>query len=111
MPLRPRADRRRNAQLEFNKANNITPIGVTKKVLDVMEGAYVVPGTRTRRTRGVGEKDGAYGRLDFADTKAVSQKIDDLETQMYEHAKNLAFEEAAATRDKIAELKNHLLNL
>jgi excinuclease UvrABC helicase subunit UvrB len=28
---------------------------------------------------------------------------------MYEHARNLAFEEAATARDTIAELKNQLL--
>merc|ERR1739841_343603 len=34
------SNRRRNTQLEFNKEHNITPVGVEKKVLDVMEGAH-----------------------------------------------------------------------
>ena len=104
------SDRRRSVQLEFNKMHNITPTGVKKKVLDVMEGAYTVPGGRIRkRSRGVTEKPGAYMRLDFSDPSAVSKEIDRLEAQMYEQAKDLAFEEAADTRDKIAELKNQLL--
>ena len=52
---------------------------------------------------------GAYNRWDFTDPTMVHKEIDKLEEQMYEHARNLAFEEAAATRDTIAELKNQLL--
>lgn len=105
------SNRRRNVQLEFNKVHNITPVGIKTKVLDVMEGAYSSSGTRTRRSneRGVSEKTGAFLRIDFSDPQAVKKEIDRLESQMYEHAKNLAFEEAADTRDQILELKNRLL--
>ena len=104
------SDRRRNMQLQFNETHNITPVGVQKKVLDVMEGAYVSPSNRIRqRGRNATEKTGAYNRLDFTDPTMVRKEIDKLEEQMYEHARNLAFEEAAATRDTIAELKNQLL--
>ena len=104
------SDRRRNMQLQFNEIHNITPVGVQKKVLDVMEGAYVSPTNRIRqRGRNATEKMGAYNRLDFTDPTMVRKEIDKLEEQMYEHARNLAFEEAAATRDTIAELKNQLL--
>ena len=104
------SDRRRNMQLQFNEIHNITPVGVQKKVLDVMEGAYVSASNRIRqRGRNATEKMGAYNRLDFTDPTMVHKEIDKLEEQMYEHARNLAFEEAAATRDTIAELKNQLL--
>jgi excinuclease ABC subunit B len=36
---------------------------------------------------------------------ALSRKLAELENTMAEHAKNLEFEEAAAVRDQIAELK------
>jgi excinuclease ABC subunit B len=102
--------RRREIQLEYNKKHNVTPVGVTKKVLDVMEGAYATPGSRVRtRNRGVTEKNGAYNRMDFSDPSIVQKEIQNLETEMYEHAKNLAFEQAADTRDRISELKNQLL--
>lgn len=105
------SNRRRNVQLEFNKVHNITPVGIKTKVLDVMEGAYSSSGTRARRSneRGVSEKTGAFQRVDFSDPKAVNKEIGRLESEMYEHAKDLAFEEAADTRDKILELKNRLL--
>ena len=101
--------RRRNVQLEFNQRHNITPIGVKKKVLDIMEGAYSTPGSRRRRGRGVAEKSGAYLKFDFSDPVTAKKEIDKLETQMYEQARNLAFEEAAVTRDQLADLRNRLL--
>jgi excinuclease ABC subunit B len=103
------SSRRRDIQLKFNKAHNITPIGVKKKVLDIMEGAYSAPGTRRQRGRGVAEKSGAYKKFDFSDPVAATKEIEQLETQMYEQAKNLAFEEAANTRDRLAELRSRLL--
>ena len=36
---------------------------------------------------------------------ALGRKIADMEQKMLEHAKNLEFEEAAALRDEVAELK------
>lgn len=104
------SNRRRNVQLEYNKEHKITPIGVKTKVLDVMEGAYASPTNRVRqRGKGPAEKSGALARIDFGDPVAVTKEIGVLESKMYELAKNLEFEEAASTRDRIAELKNQLL--
>lgn len=101
---------RREIQVAHNKANGITPEGVKKKILDVMEGANT-PAGKLMKTRGRSamEKANAYSRLDLSDPKALQKEIVDMESKMYELAKNLAFEEAANTRDRIAELKNQLL--
>ncbi|MBL4581131.1 MAG: excinuclease ABC subunit UvrB [Gammaproteobacteria bacterium] len=104
------SERRRNVQLEYNKEHNITPVGVKTKVLDIMEGAYASSTNRVRRKdKGPAEKGGAFSRIDFNDPVAVTKEISLLESKMYEQAKNLEFEEAADTRDKIAQLKNQLL--
>ena len=104
------SQRRRNVQLEYNKEHNITPVGVKTKVLDIMEGAYASPTNRVRRRdKGPAEKGGAFSRIDFNDPVAVTKEISLLESKMYDLAKNLEFEEAADTRDKIAQLKNQLL--
>jgi excinuclease ABC subunit B len=104
------SERRRRVQIEYNEAHNITPVGVKTKVLDVMEGAYASPTNRARRRdKGPAEKAGAFSRIDFNDPVAVTKEIGLLESKMYELAKNLEFEEAADTRDKIAQLKNQLL--
>ena len=104
------SERRRNVQLHYNKEHNITPVGVKTKVLDIMEGAYASPTNRVRRRdKGPAEKGGAFSRIDFNDPVSVTKEISLLESKMYDLAKNLEFEEAADTRDKIAQLKNQLL--
>ena len=104
------SERRRNVQLDYNKEHNITPVGVKTKVLDIMEGAYASPTNRVRRRdKGPAEKGGAFSRIDFNDPVSVTKEISLLESKMYDLAKNLEFEEAADTRDKIAQLKNQLL--
>ena len=45
------------------------------------------------------------------DPKALGRVIDELESKMYEHAKNLEFEEAAAVRDELRDLRaTYLVN-
>ena len=101
---------RREIQMEHNRVNGITPEGVQKRILDVMEGAASTNSTKMRtRGRGSVEKSGELGRIDFKDPKSIQKEIQALESSMYELAKNLAFEEAASTRDRIAQLKNQLL--
>jgi len=106
------SEKRRNVQLEFNRQHNIVPIGVKKSVQDVMEGAYVPSSDRgsARRSRAVAEKRDVYNALAGAmDPKSLSKEISRLENLMYEQAKNLAFEEAASTRDQIAVCREQLL--
>ena len=106
------SEKRRTIQLEFNLKNGITPVGVEKKVSDVMEGAYGGAGESkvSKRNRAVAEVSPAYHSNGGAfDAKALSKEIARLEARMYELAKNLEFEEAARTRDKIAVLKAQIL--
>jgi excinuclease ABC subunit B len=101
-------ERRRAKQAAYNKAHNITPRGVKKAVNDIMEGAYSdhsVRGHLFPKTR-VAEPSEDYAALS---SEAISAKIAKLETQMYEHAHNLEFEEAAHLRDAIHQLKQNLL--
>ena len=46
-----------------------------------------------------------------ADPKAFGKLLDELEAKMYDHAKNLEFEEAAAVRDELRDLRaTYLVN-
>ena len=105
------SNNRRNTQLAFNEEHGITPAGVKKRVMDVMEGAYAAPGAGKgrQRKRAIAEKANAYQALEFNDPKELVKEIDRLETEMFEQARNLAFEEAAQTRDRIAELKEAMI--
>lgn len=99
-------DRRREKQVAHNKANGITPKSVQKKVSDIMEGAYPgVPGSASRFAK-VAEDVLEYGSLS---PKQLAKKLDEMEKQMYEHAQNLEFEEAANMRDKIEHVREAVL--
>ena len=99
-------ERRRNKQLAHNEAHGITPIGVVKSVQDIMEGARRMPTRGKGRAKQVAEPRVSYGaELEKLSPAALARKLKQLESQMHEHAKNLEFEEAAALRDQLAEIK------
>ena len=102
-------ERRRNKQLAHNKANNITPKGIKKKIADIMEGAYASgQAASAKRYAKIAEQTLEYGQLSPQDAQ---KKIEKLEKQMFEHARNLEFEEAAGLRDEIKKLRQYLLEL
>ena len=99
-------ERRRSKQQTFNAAHGITPKGVTKSVQDIMEGARRMPTRAKAKGRKVAEEALAYGQeLLRLSPAALARKLEQIEAQMHEHAKNLEFEEAAALRDRLAEIK------
>ena len=99
-------ERRRSRQQTFNAAHGITPRGVTKSVQDIMEGARRMPTRAKARGRKVAEEGLAYGQeLLRLSPAALARKLEQIEAQMHEHAKNLEFEQAAALRDRLAEIK------
>ena len=90
--------RRRAKQIEYNALHGITPQTIVKAVTDVMEGARSASGKGSRR--GGARDDGAP----LAPDQAL-KKIRKLEAEMYKRARNLEFEEAAALRDEIEQLR------
>jgi excinuclease ABC subunit B len=102
-------DRRRIKQQAHNKANNITPKGIKKKIADIMEGAYASgQAASPKRYAKVAEQTIEYGQLS---SQQAQKKITKLEKKMFEHARNLEFEEAAGLRDEIKKLRQHMLEL
>jgi excinuclease ABC subunit B len=95
-------ERRRAKQIAYNAAHGITPRGVQKATADIMEGAYPgSPGT-PRRYAKAAERKAEYARLS---PEKLIQRIKRLEQEMYRHARDLEFEEAARLRDEIARLR------
>lgn len=102
-------ERRRAKQIAFNKEHGITPKGIKKKVSDIMEGARSSPyehGMSKSRARKVAEDVATYSNMSL---EQGMKKVKQLEQQMYKHAKNLEFEEAANLRDDIILLKDVIL--
>jgi excinuclease ABC subunit B len=100
-------DRRRERQVAFNTEHNITPKSVSKKISDVMEGAREAAHAPTPGKGKRGEQNTATMNVDWSAVSPdeLARKLKKLEAQMYEHAKNLEFEQAAAVRDQIQEIK------
>jgi excinuclease ABC subunit B len=96
-------DRRRARQEDFNREHGITPQGIRKAVMDIMEGAHAEsPGQR--RLARVAEADAAP-YLVLA-PEALAKKLREMEEQMYRHARDLEFEEAARLRDEIRRVQS-----
>ena len=100
--------RRREKQIAYNKAHNITPIGIKKSVKDILEATIPGAGLAVAKNRKVAEEAGRY---EVMTRKELEQKIKTLDEQMYSHAQNMEFEEAARLRDEIKVLQEKFIAL
>jgi excinuclease ABC subunit B len=102
-------DRRREKQVEYNIAHGIVPKSVSTPIADIMEGARA-DAADAKSSRGKGRKvaeDAAdYATLGPSQLSALLRR---LEQQMYKHAQDLEFEDAARLRDEIQRVKTRQL--
>ena len=87
--------RRREIQLAYNKANNITPTSIKKSIQDSMENKK-----GHEMEFALAEEEEAY-----ESGVPVLEMIVKLEKQMLAAAKNLDFEKAAELRDRIKKMR------
>ncbi|MBP7367971.1 MAG: excinuclease ABC subunit UvrB [Pseudoxanthomonas sp.] len=107
-------DRRREKQVEYNAAHGIVPQPVVRPVMDVMEGARAEPGESRggkagrgkAAARQVAEPAGDYAAMD---PTQAARRIQELEQRMYQHARDLEFEDAAQVRDQIRRIREAAL--
>jgi len=92
-------NRRRNIQQEYNTKHGIEPQSIVKKIHDIIS-ATEAPEERASAKL---QKDPESMSKD-----EVKDAIKKLEKQMKQAALDLQFEQAAALRDEILELKRHL---
>jgi excinuclease ABC subunit B len=91
-------NRRRKVQEEYNKVNNITPQSIHKAVFNVIEA------TKTAESEEKYRKDRRTG-AEMLDKNSIAEMIESLVKDMKKAARELEFEQAAAIRDQIEELK------
>lgn len=101
-------ERRRAKQQAHNEANGIVPKGLNKKVSDILQLGQ--PSSRGKH-KGKGKAAESAAQYQLLTPKALEQKIQELEAQMYSHAQNLEFEQAAAVRDEIHQLREQFIAL
>ena len=101
-------ERRRHLQVTHNKQNGITPKSIVKGIADIMEGAYAATG-KNKRDRKAAENEAAYNLDAGQPLENIAKEIKRLEEKMYQHARNLEFEEAAQTRDQLSQLREKSL--
>ena len=102
-------ERRREKQIEYNTEHGITPQTINKAIADVMEGAYGAVNTKSPKTYArVAEEISKYGHMS---QKELAREIARLEHEMYNHAQNLEFEEAARLRDEISRIQDRQLDV
>ena len=99
-------ERRRTKQIQFNETHGIVPKGVTKRIKDIIDGVADVG--EAQRVLKAAQETATY---DAMSEKQLTREIKRLEKEMGEHARNLEFEKAAATRDELFRLKERLFGV
>jgi excinuclease ABC subunit B len=95
-------ERRRRKQRAYNEHHRITPKGVMKRIKDLIDGVYDAAQAQAAQEE---------ARYEVMSEKQIAREIKLLEKKMLQHAKNLEFEQAAAARDRLAELKKRVFGI
>ena len=100
-------DRRREKQREFNVKHGIEPASIIKSITDILQTAMPANGvTYAKMNLQIAESSADYKTMT---PKQLSKTLKQLEDAMYQHAKNLEFEQAAKLRDEIKLLQEQVL--
>ncbi len=100
-------ERRRAKQILFNLEHNIQPKTIFKSVTDILELAIPGAGGSISHARAkVAEPAGEYKAMT---PKQAAKALKQMEEKMYQHAKNLEFEDAARLRDQIKCLQAEMV--
>ncbi|MCC6193275.1 MAG: UvrB/UvrC motif-containing protein, partial [Burkholderiales bacterium] len=99
-------ERRRAKQIAYNEAMGITPVGVQKRIKDIIEGVYD-PDEARKEQRAAQAKS----RLAAMSDKDMERELKQLEKQMQDAARNLEFEKAAELRDRLFELREKMFGV
>jgi len=92
--------RRRTKQTAFNEANGITPVVVTNRIKDIIDGVYDVD---DEKAQWQSEKEKA--KYEDMGEKDLAKEIKRLEKEMQDFARNREFEKAAQARDRLSKIR------
>ena len=101
-------NRRRNRQQAYNREHGITPKSTTKSLESPLDTLYVEKEPGKGKNRGKGRKKDADANMPLT-AQEITARIDQLEKDMRQAARDLEFEQAAELRDHIRELRERLI--
>jgi excinuclease ABC subunit B len=96
-------ERRRVKQLAYNAAHGITPVGVAKRIKDIIDGVY-----DPKAAKETAKEQKETAKVEAMSEKQIAKQIQKMEKQMLDCAKNLEFEKAAQIRDELSRLKQRV---
>jgi excinuclease ABC subunit B len=102
-------DRRREKQHQFNIEHNITPTTIYKSVIDILDVPIPGAGFANSNKAGLAKVAEQSAEYKAMTPKQLGKKLKQLEEAMYQHARNLEFEQAAKIRDEIKMLDKQML--
>ena len=101
-------NRRRELQLAYNDENNIKPKGIIKDIREALDENTYIDNDSLDKLQIVSNSKKKFTKIN---SNNVTSIIIELEKEMYNHANNLEFEDAAKLRDQINELQEKYLML
>ncbi|HHQ4469659.1 TPA: excinuclease ABC subunit UvrB [Aeromonas veronii] len=103
-------ERRRALQHAHNLKHGITPKGLNKSIGDVMDmGGSRTAGKPGKPGKGMRKAAEPQGEYHVRSASEIAKEIKRMEEQMFQHARDLEFEQAAALRDQIQRLRSELI--
>tara|TARA_B100001113_G_scaffold147606_1_gene121059 strand:+ start:5511 stop:7502 length:1992 start_codon:yes stop_codon:yes gene_type:complete len=101
-------DRRREIQMIYNKENNINPVSIKKDIRQALDEDTYIENESLDKLKIVSNSKKKFTKVNGENVTSI---ISQLEKEMYNHAKNLEFEQAAQIRDQINGLQEKYLML
>ncbi|MCG9597126.1 excinuclease ABC subunit UvrB [Vibrio sp. Isolate25] len=104
-------NRRREKQQAYNDKMGIKPQALKRNIKDIMELGDIAKSKKPRANKQVplskvAEPSQSYNAMT---PQQLEKEISKLEAQMYQHAQDLEFEEAAEKRDQIEKLRQQFI--
>ncbi|MBN8453499.1 excinuclease ABC subunit UvrB [Accumulibacter sp.] len=99
-------DRRRQRQLAFNDSHGIVPTGISKRIIDIIDGIY--DSDSAHKELKAAQRQASYAAMS---EKELARELRRLEKEMLDCARNLEFEKAAAARDELFRIRRQVFGI
>jgi excinuclease ABC subunit B len=99
-------ERRRRKQVAWNEKMGITPLGVQKRIKDLIDGMYDAGEGRKQLKAAQAQR-----KYEAMPEKDMERELKRLEREMLDAAKNLEFEKAAELRDRLFQLRQAMFGV